>query len=310
MYESNRSTLLIGNGLNNCLNNGISWANLLEEIAKDYLVNYNGLIPMPLEFESILNQILAKEKMPSPNLYDQVKQKVASKINNTILPYNAIHHELYKKRIDAIMTTNYDNLLEYVFNPFYEFKGDKKKTYLFDETSQQQKISFYHIHGLADNPKTICLGYEHYMGVVENLRRKINTEEKGITGTMKICQVLFDPTKRKNTWYERFYTDDISIVGLGLSESEVDLWWLITHRAYLYFSNYGGVKKYLTNKITYYDIIDPKAKNMDEKEKKHFMLKNSHVNVEKLSIGKDCSDYEEGYRMILDKLGTSNNYST
>lgn len=297
------TTLLIGNGLNRCLEHSISWGDLLAEIASNYGVHYNGGIPMPLEFESIVNQILRNQADPSTAIYTEIKKAVAEKVKNTKLPNNAIHHQLVTLPVSAIMTTNYDNLLEYVYNPLYTYQGQKNKTYLFEATSVLNNVPFFHIHGHADSPRTICLGYEHYMGVVENLRREINTEEKGISGKMKIREVLVDPSKRTYTWYERFYTDNIHIVGLGLSESEADLWWLITHRAYLYYTNYYDVKSALNNQITYYDIVDPqKVDEKAQKEQIHYMLSNANVTVEKYTIGENCLSYEDGYLRIFKRI--------
>lgn len=295
-----KSSLLIGNGLNNCLKNSISWRNLLEGIAKEYGVEYNGNISMPLEFECIVNQILKHEKVPSPQIYRTIKEKVAEIVKGVKLGEDCIHHRLLELPIDAIMTTNYDNLLEYIYNSGYKYSGDKKNTYRFDPISIQKGVPFYHVHGFADVPKTICLGYEHYMGVVEKIRSEINTEENNKDGHMKIVLALNDRSRLKNTWYERFYTDNISIVGLGLTESEVDLWWLITHRAYLFYSNYHDVRKKLTNRITYYDIVDTKDEvRFAQKKKIHYMLKNANVEVKTLKLEQDCNSYEEGYEMIF-----------
>lgn len=295
-----KTTLLIGNGLNLCLKNSISWGDLLKDIANDYCVNYNGNIPMPLEFESIVNQYLNTHSNPSEKAYLEIKDRIADKLKGIKLPPDAIHHEVVRLPVNAIMTTNYDNLLEYAYNPDYSYRGGKTNKYLFENTSSQKGVPFYHIHGHAESPKTICLGYEHYMGVVEKMRTNINTKEKGIAGRMKIMEVLLDPAKQRNTWDERFYTDDIGIVGLGLTESEVDLWWLITHRAYLYYSNYHGVKKVLKNKITYYDVLDEREHDkLEQKKRIHYMLRNSHVEVKTFTKGKDCTDYEDAYRKIM-----------
>lgn len=297
------STLLIGNGLNNCLKDSIKWSDLLEGIAKEYGVKYNGNIPMPLEFECIVNQILKNEEAPSPKIYRAIKEKVAEKVNGITIGEKCIHHKLLRLPVDAIMTTNYDNLLEHIYNPEYKYSGDRKNTYRFDCISKQKGIPFYHIHGYADVPKTICLGYEHYMGVVENLRWEINTKENNEGGKMKIVQSLKDRSRLKDTWYERFYTDNISVVGLGLTESEVDLWWLITHRAYLFYSNYHDVRKELTNRITYYDIVDPaNQERLFQKKKIQYMLTNANVEVQTLNLGQDCSSYEDGYEMIFEMI--------
>lgn len=54
-------TLLIGNGLNRTLQFSISWSELLCDIAKEHNVEYIPDLPMPLEFERIINTILKNQ---------------------------------------------------------------------------------------------------------------------------------------------------------------------------------------------------------------------------------------------------------
>ena len=294
------TTLLVGNGLNRCLKNSFSWGDLLKKITEEFGVTYNGKIPMPLEFECIVNQYLNMQSNPSEAVYQVFKEKIAGLMKNTTLPNNAIHHVFPTLPIKAVITTNYDNLIEYAYDSGYYYEGNRTNKYLFNTTSVQNGVSFYHMHGHADSPKTICLGYEHYMGIVEKMRGEINTEVRGTTGRMKIVEALLDPSKQQNRWYEKFYTDDIGIIGLGLYESEVDLWWLITHRAYLYYSNYSGARKIINNRITYFDILDEsKPEELVQKQRIHYMLKNAHVEVITYTLGKDCTIHEDAYRKML-----------
>lgn len=308
MKIESKTTLLIGNGLNNTLDDGISWSELLKKIAESHNVEYNGNLPMPLEFECIMNQILRTYPNPSMDVYVEIKREIASSIQKLKLEENAVHYSIPEIPTNAIMTSNYDYFLEKVYREEYVYNGGEKSKYLFDATSKEKGVAFYHIHGVLGNPKSICLGYEHYMGVVENLRKEINTKEKNVAGKMQICQALRDPKKLKGHWYEKFYTDDIHIIGLGLTESEVDIWWLITHRASILNSNYYGIKEKLTNKITYYDIIDDeKNVDMNERNKIHYMLRNSNVDVKILKIRKDCDDYRDGYHKIFEEIKTQIN---
>ena len=50
------------------------------------------------------------------------------------------------------------------------------------------------------------------------------------------------------SWVDKFFTDDISIIGLGLNFQEIDLWWILDFRAR---EKYTGNKE-INNKITYY----------------------------------------------------------
>ena len=169
--------LLIGNGLNRSLENGIAWDKLLKEIADNNEVSYNGNISMPLEFESIVNEMQKKRNTQTDKLYADVKSEIAEKLSCTKLPDDAIHKELLRLNPDLIMTTNYDYLLEYVWNSSYEHKEYETKKYLFEPTSSQEEKPFYHIHGFAASIPSICLGYEHYMGIVEHLRSELNKKK-------------------------------------------------------------------------------------------------------------------------------------
>lgn len=313
--NNNENCLLIGNGLNRCLKNSISWGELLNGIAHDLGVHYYSDISMPLEFERIVNEYQELFPYSKENIYDKVKTQIAEKVCNVQLPKDAIHRRLEMLPLDAFMTTNYDYLLEMVFNEgFKALKGNKK--YLFERTSIQAGREFYHLHGIASHKQSLCLGYEHYMGVVYHLRNDLNRNENK-TGDkqrgMIIKQILYGDKERTNTWGERFYTSNIGILGLELSECESDLWWLITHRAYLYHSNYQGLRERITNKIVFYDIIDGIEKKdakeeqrrlsiLRGKENKHHLLKSDNVIVRQYYLGKEYYSYEEAYHAILDDI--------
>lgn len=304
--------LLIGNGLNRSLCNSIAWSDLLQDIADEYQIGHNSDIPMPLEFERITNLYLSAHKSPSEDLYFEIKKKVVEKLKSVKLPQDALHFDLKNIKPNAILTTNYDFLLEYIYNDEFEYKGDAKK-YLFASTSTQQGVEFYHLHGMISNPKSICLGYEHYIGVVQHLRQELNTKKDNIKDQMAICQVLLGNEQPKNTWGERFYTSDIYILGFGLANCETDLWWLLTHRAYLYYSNYCGLKEHIKNNIVYFDIIDDKRRENKENEikryrreieqnNKHLLLEANHIKVKKYKLSQFEDSYSAAYKKIIQQI--------
>lgn len=219
--------LLIGNGLNRCLKKEGSWNDLLEAMAKKYDATYNGNIPLPMEFESIVNQCQMKcGKRASDRIYLEMKEEIAEKLKEMELPNGSVHKELKRLNLDLLMTTNYDCLLERVFDRDYRFRGGEKivnKKYLYSATAEINGMKFYHPHGIAELPKTLCLGYEHYMGIVTNLREKINTKLNNKPGNMKIKQVLFGERPPDDEWGEKFYTANVGIIGLELSAYESDL---------------------------------------------------------------------------------------
>lgn len=308
-------TLLIGNGLNRTLQFSISWSELLCDIAKEHNVEYIPDLPMPLEFERIINTILKKSDVPNSQIYSDVKARIARKVKDVKLPDDAIHRELATVKSNAIITTNYDYLLEYAYNRSFNYKGKTNLKYLWEATSVQQGIKFYHMHGMADNPASICLGYEHYMGIVENLRSMLNAKVQNRQDEMKNKRILKGEDAPTDYWGERFYTTDVDIIGLGLTTVESDIWWLLTHRASIYYTNYCDIRKYMKNQITYYDVIDDLERNkpederarqqkMAEKRKIHQLLKGAHVRVVTFDLSKCDGEYENAYRQIMQSIKT------
>ena len=307
--------ILIGNGLNQCLKGAVPWGNLLKHVADELNVSYNPDIPMPMEFERIINEYLggrSVEDIPK-DIYTLIKSKIAALIQHASLRDDSIHMRLKDISVDSVLTTNYDTLLEAVYEPGYVYGGKKASTYLLDPTWEHEGVKFFHVHGIADNPKSICLGYEHYMGIVKQLRDTLNKNSDNKSDEKAIKQILFGERKPLGSWGEKFYTSNMAIVGLGLTESESDLWWLITHRASLYYSNYADIRRVLRNTIVFYDVIDERKTGDPANEKKrqaaniakrnrHLLLKDSHVTVKALVLGKDCSSYEEAYGLIFDEL--------
>lgn len=288
--------LLVGNGLNRCSSNGIEWGNLLKVVADEFNEEIPQCISFPLQFEYLANSIQQKMNVPYKDVYTLLKQKLVTQIKiNTTRP-NCLHYSVASMPFDAILTSNYDLMLEEAFEP--DYKGPKisadKYTKVATDTIGQTK--FFHIHGIESKPSTICLGYEHYAGVLQNLREDIN-RKSGNPKCMEIIRKL-NCAEEITQWGEWFYDADMYIVGLGLYDCEIDLWWLLTHRASLYYSNYENIgRKIITNKIIYYDILENNAQG---KSNKLDLLKKLNVEVRKKEKG--FQTYMELYEKILNEI--------
>ena len=68
-----KRSILIGNGLNRCYDDEISWSNLLDDMANKYDVDYDYRNPLPIEFERIINQILIKNPALGVDIYNEIK---------------------------------------------------------------------------------------------------------------------------------------------------------------------------------------------------------------------------------------------
>ncbi len=301
------NTLFIGNGLNRCLSNGVAWANLLEETANKYQTSFFADTEMPMEFERIVNEYLQNSYstnigLDRKDIYKEIKENIAQLVTSDVLDENSIHKKIPFGSIQNIITSNYDFLLEEAIGSVNWIKFKKNKKYLEEKTatSQDGKISIFHAHGMANYPDTICLGYEHYMGVVERLRSSINRNHKKAKD-IDICEILTKRTKEKNTWGEKFYTSNVAFIGFGLPFCETDIWWLLTHRAYLFNTNNNQIRNALKNTIVYYDIIEEGKKEDAKLLYKHRLLENLHVVVRTKRKTQDES-YTEKYRDMFNEI--------
>lgn len=308
--------LLIGNGLNRTLEHSIPWSDLLKDIADELGTSYCSDNILPLEFERIVNEYLKKCKEPDVSVYSDIKKKVANKLSFTLLPDTAIHKIIPSIPIDSIITTNYDYLIEQAFEKDFLIKEKTNKKYLMSPVVKIDNIDFFHAHGICAYPQSICLGYEHYAGIVYNLRENLNKKDNNKNEEMAIKKRLLGESSLQNKWGEKFYTSNIDIIGLSLDSCEIDLWWLLTHRACLYYSNYCGLKKSINNTITFYDVIDDIKKNsVDEetrryskeliKRQKYNLLKGYNVAVKIYSLS-EYGTYCNAYSKMLDDVKKKN----
>lgn len=316
-----KNYLFVGNGLNRCLKSRVSWGDLLEGIAQSFNIKYEKEISFPMEFERIVDTYLAEHSEEKDEIYRKVKGLIVEKIRDYKLPKDAIHRKIIDLNIDGILTTNYDYLLEYVYSTNFKQKDLTTNKYLFNKTSTQKllnrenNIDFYHVHGMLNSVQSICLGYEHYMGIIEKIRKEINSKENNAKENMKIKKILCGEAERNNTWSELFYTSNIYIVGFGMYECESDIWWLLTHRAYLYYSDYCGLKHKIQNHIVYYNTVTEEEQDKPENLNKIKLLKSYHVEVVEHDVHKDeaglqfdyIAAYDEVLKDIKNRISTSNN---
>lgn len=284
--------IMLGNGINRCIFSNVSWEDLLSTIASKYDVELNENISFPMQFEAIVNQILMKDSaLVEKDMYTTIKQEMISTLQSALLPPIAPHKEFVKVS-DTIITTNYDYLIESSIDD--NFSSDKIPKHIKDYNNKynlKNSISVlgkevFHIHGDLRNAKSICLGYEHYSGTVQNLRSNVAQKKDGFP---PVVWALKDADKTINSWAEKFFTHNIDIVGLGLTQSEIDIWWLITYRASLYYANRYDCRKLINNTIVYHHIgtapdvnmkytleslaINYKFHSIPKKEDKYFLDK-------------------------------------
>lgn len=272
------TSILLGNGINRSVISNISWNDLLKSIAKEYNVVLNENLSFPMQFETIVNQILKSNSGYSEDIYYKIKSKIAETLLNANLN-NDLLQKKFTDNVSTIITTNYDYLIEksidnnFNVNDYNKHTKNHNNRYNINNSLKVNGKEIFHIHGDVRNVNSICLGYEHYSGTLQHLRKSINKKTKD-NSEPAIIRSLRNPEFELNSWASKFFTDNIHIIGLGLTKSEIDLWWLITYRAYLLYTNRYDSKALIKNKIIFHDI----KKDVDSDMK--FTLENSAIEYE------------------------------
>lgn len=294
-------TLLIGNGLNRCLNTNIDWGNLLNSMKERYHLK-NKIHPdisFPMQFECIANHV-SKQKHHK-NVYTLLKEEIASKVKEikAIDDKEMVPHSYFlkNKQYQRILTTNYDYVIEDYLKHTYNIVDEditanqKEIKYSLRRYHKLQDTYIFHIHGEADKPETLCLGYEHYAGSIQYLRSKLALKENSLLlHVLKNKQVTPDIIETYS-WAILFLIDDIEIIGLGLDESEIDLWWLISYRAYLK-NMHPEASGYIHNTITYHEIISEHS-DLQYIKKRKSLFESMDIQYKMHEV--KHSNYLEGY---------------
>lgn len=293
-------TLLLGNGLN-MLDGAPSWRKLMDDLCQEDNVHLDSNIPSPLQFE-MLNarrgwDPVYRYKDNIRLLKESIAKRVAKSYRIDSFVYEAVRSGGYSN----ILTTNYDMSLENCFG-FSQFKKNRNlykygKIYMFDPTAElADRCKLFHIHGLAEYPNTICIGYEHYAGYIQQMRSKLvnpSNEEDARPATVDIIK---SSKSTRDYWPDLFFVSDIDIVGLGLSFDEIDLWWLLSLRAALY-AGQEDIKDKM-NSICYY-LPKPKQESADDSTTS---LKSALKGVDVSFKCVEGKSYKECYRKIFNML--------
>jgi hypothetical protein len=242
---------LIGNGINN-VKSDYRWEDLINNVIN--FIGATGIIstinkPFPLLYEEIFVEAIKNRGF---NEVD-IKEFIANEILK--LEPNNVHKAILNSGARNILTTNYDFTFEKLMtNKLSDLNNDgivKETTYNIFRHHSFHDYIFWHIHGDANNPLAITLGYEHYSGYLQQMRNYI------VTGTGGAYKIKFDSVIKRikgnnpfkiNSWLDFFFNDNIFIIGLTLDFIEIHLWWLLTFRQRAILTS----ELPLTNKIYYF----------------------------------------------------------
>ena len=227
----NNKVLLVGNGINN-ISREYTWSDLI-----DNLIDFIGAAgqintenkPFPLLYEEIFVEAIKNRGFSEI----QIKEFIGKEVEK--LRPNELHKELLDLEINDILTTNYDFTIENQLVSSKELKNNgavKESTYSVFRHYDIENKKFWHIHGDANYPASITLGYEHYSGYLQQMRNYVATgiSYKNISLDPLTARLKKGGLNETYSWLDFFFTKDIYIIGLTLDFIEIHLWWLITFR--------------------------------------------------------------------------------
>jgi len=229
---------LIGNGINRFnqkKNEGdVSWEGLLLDIYNDISPQKRNFIPEGIaltEFYDVID--LQKSGKVKKTLQEEFAEKLDWKPKS--------HHKKIVTKIRdlnaPILTTNFDFVLQKSikaemfrhringnrllsdFYPWDSYFSDNEKEDPFNS------FSIWHMHGQKNYKRSIKLGLNQYLLMVNRAKRHFPNKNS----VEKLTQY--------QTWIKLFFEKDLIIIGLGLNEQEVFIRWLLLQRAKYYKTN-------------------------------------------------------------------------
>ncbi len=250
--ETNKNVIFFGNGLNR-VSEGLDWGKLIKEVSgPDYI---EGLSNTQLYDIAFLRNKLKYEGDSSVSPEEKkFKKGLADKIIKSLksTQISEIYQKLAAMPVEDYITTNYDYCLEdaLMANGYDNANESEKEQYRFIPYIKESVYSLHrchafikkdgakvkikriwHIHGEAKNPASIMLGYNHYGSTLGRMANYYNG--KDIYKSLGILQNrLSSPlTSEPKSWIDLFYSKNIHIIGYGLDNAEIDIWWLLGKRA-------------------------------------------------------------------------------
>jgi hypothetical protein len=223
--------LLVGNGINRVSGNGPSWESVIDSIAtrldQPQILKHLDVKPFTLAFDEL---ILLVEKQGARRI--DVERLVAEQIEQ--LRPGKYHKRVMTIRTQHILTTNYDYALELAIDPAHSSGGyDISGKYNLFRRRVAGDVNVWHIHGEAEVPRSIILGYDNYSGTVQRIRQYLKTGYHNLKSPFRREILDFDKDDTAYSWIDIFLRDDIHILGLTLDYIEIDLWWIIYYKATL-----------------------------------------------------------------------------
>lgn len=281
-------TLLLGNGLNRCTENGFSWADLMERLGSTSGIDEN--VPFPIQFEEIAAKTGCMIGKRRTDPYKELREKLSAAVIDSNQKPGDAHTAFRDLKMGHVVTTNYDTVFESMFDLEYPLINPGSSRNVLVPVFKTAETRFYHAHGLASWKNTLCLGHEHYASLIGKIRGEFYTN-KNDESEENLSDLIMGKREPKGIWPELLFTTDVAIVGLGLDYSEIDLWWLLSMRAALFSPNrnLGGYE----NQIVYYKA---KVRSSETSYERGKMKALESLGVQVKTINADS--YEDAYHQI------------
>jgi len=246
-------TLLIGNGINLAQggSGGISWQALIQQLIK-------AAFPPKTKAYQRLAHLLPGSDGQKPASYPEIFDIIAAAMGNSAAPgFNLQKHiaELLKNMKPGpphqallgwaqhhqvpVLTTNYDHCLQDALaaNPMkrHRFGAGRALSdfYPWDRYYAPEPLddplstfALWHLHGDRELKRSLRVGLDQYMGMVQRLRALTQQIAKQIYNEASQQPLSFD----KAPWLPIFMSRKLWIQGLGLGVDEVSIRWLLIQR--------------------------------------------------------------------------------
>lgn len=285
-------TLFIGNGLNRTLNNGMAWGDLMARLGAHAHNRIDA--PFPIEYEAIAAQ-LGGQLGYFGDPYKDLRSKIADLSAEQMLEPYAVHQRYRDLPFDHFVTTNYDTVFESMYSNNVQAIANIGSTRnILTAVSKNDRVDFYHAHGVAKWKNTICLGHDHYASLIGKIRKEFQIRDDN--NYSYLSSVILKMRESTKTWPEYLFTNDVAIVGLSLDYCEIDLWWLLSLRAAI-FAPCNGIKSE-ANCIVYFAIDGHGNCDSGTHSAKYDVLERLGVEVVRIPQ----NDYDRGYIEIADTL--------
>lgn len=241
--------IFLGNSINRLNVNGPSWEKVMNEVVCKVGSPMHRLkdMPFPLAFDGLTlaaGRPTSESKENREKMHRTDVKSIVAEATKELEP-NDFHKQVLGLGCPHVITTNYDYALERATTKVEPGQGiginegpNYKKHSLFRRRLVKsghdggREVRVWHIHGEVDEPRSLLLGHEHYVGTLERMRKYVKTGRSyhGRSCLFRKDGPHFDEKSGHHSWIDVFFRDDVHIIGFGMDYSEADIWWTIYYK--------------------------------------------------------------------------------